>query len=70
MTFSQAPFVEKGFTKIGLTFLDGLHVLCVLTIQGVQEDLVIKTGIGTSIIPEGNPNEGDTYFFKNSGLGD
>ena len=67
--YSRASHVEKRCTMIGLTALDGLPVLCVLIIQGVQKDLAIKTGIGISVNPEGNPEEGDTYFFKNTGAG-
>ena len=67
--YSRASHVEKRFTMIGLTALDGSPVLCVLIIQGVQKDLAIETGIDISVNPEGNPEEGDTYFFKNTGVG-
>ena len=67
--YSRASHVEKRFTMIGLTALDGSPILCVLIIQGVQKDLAIETGIDISVNPEGNPEEGDTYFFKNTGAG-
>ncbi len=50
-------------------YFDGSPVLCVLVIQGVQKDLAIKTGIEILVNPKGNPEESDTYFFKNTGAG-
>ncbi len=67
--YNRASHVEKRFTMIDLTALDGSPVLCALIIQGVQKNLTIKTGIDISVNPEGNPEEGDTYFFKNIGSG-
>ncbi len=40
---------------------------CVLIIQGVNRDLSVETGINITIDSVGKSEEGDTYFFNNSG---
>ena len=67
--YIPASHVEKRFTMIGLTALDGSPVLCALIIQQVRKDLAIETGIDISVNYEGNPEEGDSNFFKNAGAG-
>lgn len=67
--YARASHVEKRFTMIGLTALDGTPVLCVLILQGVNKDLSIETGIDITVDPKGRPEDGDTYFFQNTGVG-
>ena len=67
--YEKSSSTEKRFTMIGLTALDGMPVLCVLIIQGVNRDLSVETGIDITIDPVGKSEEGDTYFFNNSGTG-
>ena len=56
---------------IGLTALDGIiPLLCVLIIQGPKKDLSLEIGgIDITINPVGRSEEGDIYFFNNSGAG-
>ena len=43
--------------------------MCILIIQGKTKDLSVETGIDIRVTSEGNTEDGDTYFFKNSGPG-
>ena len=54
---------EKRYTLIGLTALGGTPVVCILIIRGKQKDLSDETGIDIILNPEGDPKDGDTYFF-------
>ncbi len=54
---------------IGLTALDGTPVLCVLILQGMKRNLSVETGIDITVNPVGKTEDGDTYFFNNTGTG-
>ena len=69
VAYDRVSVSEKRFTLIGLTALDGTPVMCILIIQGKQKDLSVETGIDITVVPEGDPKDGDTYFFNNSGPG-
>jgi len=69
VAYDRVSVSEKRFTLIGLTALNGAPVMCVLIIQGKTKDLSVETGIDIKVVPEGDPKDGDTYFFKNSGPG-
>lgn len=42
---TRSSHVEKRFTMIGLTALDGAPILCVLIFPGAKRDLLLETGI-------------------------
>ena len=65
----RASHTEKIFTMIGLTALDGTPVLCVLILQGMKRDLSVETGIDITVNPVGKTEDGDTYFFNDTGTG-
>ena len=67
--YGRASHTEKRFTMIGLTALDGTPVLCVLILQGMKRDLSVETGIDITVNPVGKTDDGDTYFFNNTGTG-
>jgi len=69
IAYDRVSVSEKRFTLIGLTALDGSPVMCILIIQGKRKDLAVETGIDIRVTPDGDANDGDTYFFTNSGLG-
>ena len=69
VAYNRLSVSDKRFTLIGLTALDGSPVMCILIIQGKRKDLSVETGIDIRVTPDGDPNNGDTYFFSNSGPG-
>ena len=69
IAYDRVSVSDKRFTLIGLTALDGSPVMCILILQGKRKDLSVETGIDIRVKPEGDPNNGDTYFFMNSGPG-
>ena len=59
---------DRRFTMIGLTSLNSQPVMCIMIIQGVEENRAVEAAIDISVQPDGNPS--DAYFFlKNNGPG-
>ena len=69
VAYDRVSVTEKRFTMIGLTALDGSPVMCILIIAQKVKDLSIETGIDITVNPDGDPKDGDHYFFNNSGPG-
>ncbi len=69
VAYDREPVTKKRFTLIGLTALDSTPVMCILIIAQKVKDLSIETGIDITVNPDGDPNNGDHFFFNNSGPG-
>ena len=48
--------VDRRFTLIELTSLNGQPVMCIVIIQGMKENRVVEVGIDISVQPDGNPS--------------
>ena len=67
VAYVKVSVTEKRLTMIGLTTLNGSPVMRFLIIAQKVKDLSTETGIDITVNPDGDPKDGDHYFFNNSG---
>ncbi len=62
----KASKVDRRFTLIGLTSLNGQPVMCIVIIYGNKPNRAVEVDIDISVQPDGDPNDVD-FFLKNAG---